>query len=264
MSKLLSVVGLSLLIGCANVNPNPVTIEDIVADQDGVKRAALVVGLTSVDPASYGGWNGECPGCDVDADVIALLCKEQGLSVTKLLTKQATILAVYQKAKLITKELKAGDLFVFYISCHGGQVEDKNKDEVDLLDETICLYDGELTDDQLAALWQEIPKGVRVLFISDSCNSGTNYKYKPRSLKRSAQEYKGQLIHFGGCPDGKSSFGSEQGGTFTTALIDAWSDGNTYLNWFEAALKKMPENQLPVYEEFGQVTDEFRNGEALK
>jgi len=137
--------------------------------------------------------------------------------------------------------------------------------EDDGQDETLCLWDGQCTDDYLRSLWEEIPGGVRVLYVTDTCNSGTNYKGGPRSVRRSLPRgYKGAMIHFGGCADGESSYGSEQGGSWTTALIDGWSGTATYRGWFDGAAAAMPAGQVPVYAEYGGVTEGFRGGPALR
>ena len=80
--------------------------------------------------------------------------------------------------------------------------------------------------------------GVRLVMISDSCNSGTNYRgimtvpvneqaiFRPvAGTPREEVEIKAQLIHIGGCRDGFTSAGYQQGGAFTIALCDAWHDG---------------------------------------
>ena len=70
-------------------------------------------------------------------------------------------------------------------SGHGGQVPDKNDDEPDAQDETWCLYDGELLDDETYSLLSELSEGVRILVFSDSCHSGTSIKDEhiiPQSL----------------------------------------------------------------------------------
>jgi hypothetical protein len=58
-------------------------------------------------------------------------------------------------------------------SGHGGQLPDRNEEEADVMDETWCLYDGELVDDEMYSLYGEFAQGVRVLVFSDSCHSGT-------------------------------------------------------------------------------------------
>jgi hypothetical protein len=50
---------------------------------------------------------------------------------------------------------------------------DQNGDEFDNEDETWCLFDGEVLDDELAAVWATFTPGVRIVVFSDSCHSGT-------------------------------------------------------------------------------------------
>ena len=68
---------------------------------------------------------------------------------TVLLTKKATRAALLSGMRSAAKSLKAGDLFFMTYSGHGGQVRDSNGDEPDRKDETWCLYDGQLIDDEL-------------------------------------------------------------------------------------------------------------------
>ena len=46
----------------------------------------------------------------------------------------------------------------------------------DFQDETLCLYDGQIVDDELYALWAAFPADSRVLVLSDCCHSGSNIK----------------------------------------------------------------------------------------
>jgi hypothetical protein len=58
-------------------------------------------------------------------------------------------------------------------SGHGGQVPDVNGDEPDKKDETWCLFDGQLIDDELYLELSRFKAGVRILVLSDSCHSGS-------------------------------------------------------------------------------------------
>ncbi len=254
-----------LMAGCAS-QPEPQPVADYTNDfaaVTGVVRRAVVAGLTAVDPAAYGGWAGSCPGCDVDADTFAMLCREQGLQVSLHMNAQATKANLEAAARAACTGMRAGDLLVLYVSGHGGQVNDGDPTEADGLSETLCLWDGQMTDTYLSTVLAEIPPGVRVFFVTDTCNSGTNYRRRSYRAAVPAP-FRAALIHYGGCADGQSSFGGPQGGVFTTALIDAWSETGTYRSWFTNAAALMPGTQVAVYEEFGTVTEAFRNGRALE
>jgi hypothetical protein len=137
------------------------------------KGISLHIGVNRVDPDHYGGWDGPLQACEADAEDMASLAKTAGFSSSTLLTKKATRDGVIAGIKAAAKKLKTGDIFFLTYSGHGGQIPDKNGDEQDLEDETWCLFDGELIDDELWELWAGFKKDVRVLVLSDSCHSGT-------------------------------------------------------------------------------------------
>jgi hypothetical protein len=55
------------------------------------------------------------------------------------------------------------------------------------MDETWCLYDGQLLDDELHGAWEKFQAGVRILVFSDSCHSGTVLKMKKKDWDDTAQ-----------------------------------------------------------------------------
>lgn len=228
-------------------------------------RRAVVVGLKNVHPAAYDGWSGACPGADVDAAVFADLCREQGLQVAQYHDNTATRGTLENAVRAATEGMVPGDLLVVFYSGHGGTTEDLDGDEASGWDSTLCLWDGPIVDDDLGRLWQSIPAGVRVFFVTDSCHSGTNYRARPVSLRKALpRTYSGSLIHIGGCADSEYSYGSAQGGWLTTALVDSWREGISYRAWFDGAARRMNPKQRPVYAEWGNVTDQFRDGRALQ
>lgn len=137
------------------------------------KGLSLHIGLNHVDPAHYDGWDGQLAGCEADAHDMTALAKKQKFKPTRLINEQATADAVIRAISDAANKLKVGDLFLVSYSGHGGQVPDRNGDEKDGWDETWVLYDRQLVDDELYALWSQFEPGVRVLVISDSCHSGT-------------------------------------------------------------------------------------------
>lgn len=144
---------------------------------------AIAIGLNSVDPAHYSGWSGELSGCEPDARDMQAIAQSQGFSVDMFLTAEATRDKVLDKLDDLANLLNSGDLLVVSYSGHGGQSPDMNGDESDGLDETWCLYDGQLLDDELYRAWMKFRAGVRILVFSDSCHSGTVLKMKKIDLE---------------------------------------------------------------------------------
>ncbi|QHE76225.1 caspase family protein [Hydrogenophaga sp. PBL-H3] len=139
----------------------------------GPQALALHIGLNEVSAAHYAGWSGPLAACEFDAHDMAAISSAQGMKSSLLITKKATranFLAAVRKA---AKALSAGDLFFMTFSGHGGQVPDVSGEEPDKLDETWCLFDGQLIDDELYYELSRFKAGVRILVLSDSCHSGT-------------------------------------------------------------------------------------------
>ncbi|MCY1019525.1 caspase family protein [Pyxidicoccus sp. MSG2] len=135
---------------------------------------SLNIGLNSVDPAHYAGWDGALQACEADADDMEAIARGQNYGkVTKLLTKEATRARVLKEFEEAARVLQPGDLFLLTYSGHGGQLPDMNGDEADGRDETWVLYDGELVDDEIYAGLSKLRQGVRVFMLSDSCHSGS-------------------------------------------------------------------------------------------
>ena len=140
------------------------------------KGRSLHLGLNGVDPAHYAGWDGALAACEADAEDMETVAKSLGYQTTKLLTAAATRDAVIAAIVAAADELESGDIFLMTVSSHGGQVPDFNNDEDDGLDETLCLYDAQLIDDELWTLWSKFRAGVRILQIADCCHSGSNFR----------------------------------------------------------------------------------------
>ncbi len=137
------------------------------------KGIALTTGLNAVNPVHYGGWSGELNACEADAKDMAEIAQSKGFEVKTLLTKEATRKNVIDGITKAASALTSGDIFMLSYSGHGGQLPDLNSDEDDAQDETWCLYDGELVDDEIYSLLCKFAQGVRILVFSDSCHSGT-------------------------------------------------------------------------------------------
>ncbi len=138
------------------------------------KGISIHIGLNTVDPAHYNGWDGQLQACEFDANDMKKIAEAKGFDSTIMLSKQATAEAVSEAIEKASGQLATGDLLFLTYSGHGGQVPDTNSDEKgDSTDETWVLYDRQLVDDELYALWAKFEPGVRIFVLSDSCHSGS-------------------------------------------------------------------------------------------
>jgi hypothetical protein len=101
--------------------------------------------------------------------------------VDNLIDSTATHTNIIKKIKEISRYLKTNDTILFTYSGHGAQIQDKNGDEEDGLDEVLCTYgfDWEsnlLSDDMISDLATYIPTGCGFEIILDCCHSGTASK----------------------------------------------------------------------------------------
>jgi hypothetical protein len=140
------------------------------------KGISLNIGLNSVDPKHYGGWDGQLNGCENDANDMADIAATANLDVKKLLTKDATVNNVKSSMNIAAQALEPNDFFFLSYAGHGSQVPDLNNDEVDYLDETWCLYDRQFLDDEYYYYLSKFREGVRILVFIDSCHAGTAVK----------------------------------------------------------------------------------------
>jgi hypothetical protein len=140
------------------------------AAQGKSNKKALCVGINN-----YPGTSNDLKGCVNDCKSWReLLMKTFGFGQVKtLVDKQATKRNIENELNKLVKGSKSGDILVFTYSGHGSSVPDRNSDEPDKKDETLYTYDGHLTDDVIRKILDQLPDGVRMTVISDSCHSGS-------------------------------------------------------------------------------------------
>lgn len=225
---------------------------------------SLHIGLNSVSPKHYDGWSGPLTACEFDARDMAAIAKAQAMKTRVLLTDEGTRKRTLNAIRDAAKKLGAGDLFFLTYSGHGGQLPDATADEPDKTDETWCLFDGELLDDELNLELSGLAAGVRVLVLSDSCHSGTVVRapgsaggddpsLTPRAMpsdvgrrtyganrefydklrsdvrkrggKKGAKGFKPSMILISGCQDDQLSMDGDNNGAFTGRLLEVWDTG---------------------------------------
>ena len=263
------------------------------------KGISLHIGLNYVDPKHYDGWDGELFACEADANDMTSLAKSRGFKTQTILRKKATAKTVKEAISMASRALKKGDTFFLTYSGHGGQVPDLNGDEgafgdtLDQKDETWCLYDRQVVDDELAALYAEFKSGVRILVLSDSCHSGSvTRRMEPMPpgrarlmppLKAEAvyvknqevyddiqrdvagseqQEIQATVLLISGCQDRQLSRDGDLNGAFTGMLKTVWNNGafqGGYRYFRDSIAAKMSEDQIPNYFVTGAPNKKFEN-----
>jgi hypothetical protein len=123
---------------------------------------------------------GDLQGCVNDAndwsDLLAKRFDFPRSEIRVLTDRQAKKRAIVDGLKKLLAGASSGDVLVFTNSSHGSYIPDREDDEPDGYDETMCPYDvrdAQLTDDEIRELLAEVPRGVRLSVISDSCHSGS-------------------------------------------------------------------------------------------
>lgn len=228
-----------------------------------MKSRSLHIGLNKIDPKVYG-TDGILAGCINDARAMQGIASNLGYQTKILLDEEATAGNVIRSIASAANELQSGDIFMLTYAGHGSQVKDITSDEPDGYDETWCLFDRLLLDDELYLLWSNFRTGVRIAVVSDSCHSGTvvrefmerlfidkkgtppyrfiervvaqrvfdNFRnfYEPMKQTRSIEfreAISASIILLSGCQDNQlSSDGDGANGFFTTNLLKVWNGGS--------------------------------------
>lgn len=261
------------------------------------KGYALLVGMERVDAKYYAGWEGVLEQPENDAKAMEQIARQLGFETQLLLNSKATREAVISSISEIAAQMEPEDLFFLYYSGHGGQVPDLDGDEEDEFDETWCLYNGQLIDDELHVLWGDFKENSRVIVISDSCHSGTITKALPmdnclisKSLpeqyvmktfnenksfyqkiaeevqRKGYKEIKASVHLMASSQDSQSSyaFADAKLSLFTTAFCKLWNAGNRkvvyedMLNVIKESIKAdVGRMQTPNFYVIGKENDEF-------
>ncbi len=206
-----------------------------------MKKYSLHFGLNQVDPNYYGGWDGKLRGCINDAKAMSKICIENGFTAHVFTDGQCTYANFSAQVAYLASVAKRGDVVYITYSGHGGSLKDQSQQEADDYDETICLYDGQVRDNAVHALFGLFGKSVNVVWISDSCHAETNarmtkhpnLKIKARPADVVSQVFGGDesimtkcnLVAIAGCKDHQYSYDGDVNGVFTGALVRTYNAG---------------------------------------
>jgi len=150
-------------------------------------KKALCVGINDYP---FGEEN-DLRGCVNDANEWSNLLRKHFdfTDVKQLINADATKANILYGLKDLLSGAKAGDVLVFTNASHGTYLADDDKDEPKF-DEAICPYDSDsnlLVDDELRNLFVNLPKGVRLTVVSDSCHSGSVTRVQVTQYRRNRQ-----------------------------------------------------------------------------
>lgn len=138
-------------------------------------RHALTIGL------NYPGTASELSGCINDAHDWRDVLAARGFNVVTLLEPDKA--AILSGIRTLVGKAQRNDTAVVTYSGHGTYVRDEDGDEADNADEALCpadVFAGHvLTDDELYEVFSVRERGVKLIFISDSCHSGTVSRMAP-------------------------------------------------------------------------------------
>lgn len=223
---------------------------------------ALFVGIGTYKYASEDGDFKNLKGAASDvAAMKAVLQQKYGLEprqLTTLLDEQASRNAILTTLQKLITDANEGDQIIFYFSGHGALVSEGfagGGDEADRIDETIVPYDSrgpdgvkDIRDDELRQLVAAASqKGVNIVTVFDSCNSGSATRNGFRNVRSRAAPKatltqtaeplsgiadigstagaKGFHVHLASARDGEEALEAEENGLwrgdFTAALVKA-------------------------------------------
>lgn len=143
-----------------------------------VQKQALCIGINN-----YPGTDSDLSGCINDVNDWAKVFTQNGFTVKKLVDKDATKHNILMAMKEMVDSSQKGDSILIQYSGHGTYIPDKEGDESDGTDECLCPHDlhtkGPITDDELNDIFTSKKNGVKLVFFSDSCHSGTVTRFAP-------------------------------------------------------------------------------------
>jgi len=152
---------------------------------------AFIIGINAYEEAAL-------EGCRTDAENMYQTIQEvwgyKSEQIKMLVDKEATRQAILDAFdNWLVKGTRSGDRVFFYYSGHGTQLPDDNSDEDDGWDEAYCPVDMKMIrDDEINQRLHKL-SGRQVIFVSDSCHSGTNTRGLTRSHKIKRLPFKGKF-----------------------------------------------------------------------
>ena len=224
-----------------------------------IKRS-IHFGLDGVDPNAYGGWPGYLNACCNDARCMAGTMARVGFEAAGKLDEACTLAAIKEAFTVAATEMVAGDWFMFSDSGHGGQVSGWAFGSR----ETLCMYDGQIADDEIHAMLTKFRPGVNVVMVLDSCFSGgirdiqrtrlapsfVIRQFPPKGTPIPRGDISSNVVIFAASAQNETSEDGEENGAFTGSFLHVLNNSMTWNDWGLAVksfmLKTFPQQHPQV------------------
>jgi len=260
-----------------------------------MKAVSLHIGINVVDKKFYGSNVPELEMCEFDMLRTLDLMKELGYEVNRpLVNSDATIDNILSSIlELGNLAGKGGTLLISY-SGHGAPLDSSEGtvDDDEAEDQAWVTYDGFLVDDRINECFSQLPEGLRVILISDSCFSGSISRFAKPGLRAKSIDKrqvkailnrnnltvqdlkmkgpipvpKASIILLSASTDKQFAFEDDKGGLYTSAMLKTFgelkSTNRTSVNYEEfqrIILDKIKGSQQPQIVFTGTVNMSFRN-----
>lgn len=217
----------------------------------------------------YPGTSHDLSGCV--NDIALAVSKTYNFQHREFLNSQVTVRRTKDQLNYLIDNCQPGDVIWWQYSGHGSYVKDLNNDEIDGVDETLYLYDGNLIDDDTNAILDRVPEDVLMVVFLDSCFSGgaarnNPLKYKSRfvqpnipvpnhvRLKNAVSRGHNRIV-FSACKETETAadalINNQWNGAFSFYLWNTYNPTLTYRQWFNNLLNYLPNenfSQTPTIE----------------
>jgi hypothetical protein len=240
-----------------------------------MKKVAICVGVNKYDPNYYGAGN-DLHMCVIDSDRMDAVAEAHGFTeVYKLQDKTATV-AIWKNTLLQqAAALTPGDILLITQSSHGTYQDLPGGKRAT----AICLQDGIVWDYEVRDILKQFKKGVTVIWMTDCCFSESNWRalnfrvkidcggnpraktkfvklpraVQPQPTQGDKRQIKCNLFVFSSSNIVQPSYEDENGGAFTTAVVEALK-AEPNLSYYQlsrrvAALVAQHYPQTPVFEQ---------------
>lgn len=243
------------------------------------EREALCIGIND-----YPGTESDLSFPVKDAKDWRDVLVSKGFRIKTLFDKQATRVNILANMQHIITMAVPGDTVVIQYSGHGTQVPDNNSEETDKLDEALCPYDiwtnGPVLDDEIWKIFRSKQPAVKIIFISDSCHSGSvvrafgmphlgkkKFMHYSKFMSQATVDWALSSVNkpekemfdekvpwpcllLSGCQDNEYSYDAPnlQNGAFTYWALQALKklpETATYTDWYNIIRKMLPSRDYP-------------------